>query len=45
MLFCGNDSISTNEYNATEPQDIDTIQCILSKYDSISDVFDPSQGP
>ena len=45
MSVCGNDTISPNEWDATPPQDIDTNPRTHSQADSISDVYEPSQGP
>ena len=45
MLVCRNDAISPNECYAPPPLYIDIIPHPYIKYDSISDVSDPSQVP
>ena len=45
MSVCGNAAISTNECDATLPLNISTIPRTPYRYDSISDVSEPSQGP
>ena len=45
MSVCGNDTISPNDCDTSPPPDIDTIQNSPVQDYSISDVFEPSQGP
>ena len=45
MSVCGNDVISPNEYDTTPPPDIDTIPRTPAQYYSISDLYQPYQGP
>ena len=44
MSFFVDNSISTNECDATPPPDIDTIPRTPDQFDSISDVSEPFQG-
>ena len=45
MLVCGNDAISTNKFDAIPQPDIYIIPRTPDQADSISDVYEPSQGP